>query len=541
MSRKSAVLFLLLLLAAAIGVLKLIEPRKEVPLTSVSVSEKKKEGKKEEAKEVVKKKVVKRDAEGWLPYLTIGRNPYAKFRTPEKDRKILTKRGYTKEEVDEYLDLREKGKGIYMAFFKGENFLWVVFGDARVIEKLRAVWNVPQPGTLYQLKSGRNVVVLDECENLAEVPPRPILEVLPVVAPPPTPEAPPVVEVPTPPTPEAPLVIEVPPVAELPVAEKKEEVGCLNSFKKWDPNLFVGHEREPRHNGNSMEATDLSAALYCLWQTDDPSVIHGLGLNFKGSWFEGRVNHGAGKFTGYLLAGGPAYKRVVKDKWDMEVRLLFGVLHERFRQDGYRNHRDNLVVGPSFIFNDYRRRSEGYRWFHETQWYIELLFPFASELSQSFDGKPLAGDPDNLNVRLFVGFKEWLYDNKWAQPYFQAGIFWEDPLAASATLRLGVAVPGRWFGVGLGPDFDLKNGGTVLGWGPWLDIRTAVDVWRVNHRAGQMTDVTGIGGGVTVSPDGFIMVPFGEGNADVSSSGQPSNSGLQNGNAVDPPDRSLTE
>jgi hypothetical protein len=59
-----------------------------------------------------------------------------------------------------------------------------------------------------------------------------------------------------------------------------------------------------------------------------------------------------------------------------------------------------------------------------------------------------------------------------------------------------------------------------------------------------MTDVTGIGGGVTVSPGGFIMVPFEEGgNASVSSSDQPSDSGSQNGNVVDPQDagRSLTD
>jgi hypothetical protein len=157
-----------------------------------------------------------------------------------------------------------------------------------------------------------------------------------------------------------------------------------------------------------MEATDLSAAFYCLWQGDDSDVSHGLGVNFKGSWFEGRVNHGAGKFTGYLLAGGPAYKRVMKDKRDMEVRMLFGVLHEQFRQGAYRNHRDNLVIGPSFILNDYWRRSAGYVWLHETQLYIELLFPFAGDLSHSWEGKPLSGEPDNLNVRFFIGVKEWL-------------------------------------------------------------------------------------------------------------------------------------
>lgn len=546
--------FLLFVLLVFLGGLFFLKGKKapEVPVPpSVYVSDEKKvetekkEEKKEEKKKVVKKKrVVKRDAEGWLPYMRVGRNPYAKFRTPDKDLAILEKRGYTKEEVDEYIELREKGKGSYRSFFKDTKFLWVVFGNARVVEKLRAVWNVPAPGMLYQLQSGRNVVVLDECENLAEVAPRSVEKKVEVILPLVVIEAevpkevPQVVEEEKP----QPLVVEaLPPVVEVPllappvVEEKKEEVNCFNSLKKWDPNLFIGHEREPKHSGNWMEATDLSAALYCLWQTEDPNVIHGLGPNFKGSLAEGRVNHGDGKWTSYLLAGGSAYKRIQKDKWDMELRLLFGVLHERFREGGYQNHRENLIVGPSFIFNDYRRRSQGHKWFHETQWYIELLFPFASDLSHSWEGKPLAGDPDNLNVRLFVGVKEWLYDNKLVQPYFQAGFFWEDPLAMSATLRLGIAVPNRWLGIGIGPDFDLKNGGTVLGWGPWIDVTTGLRDLRRVHRASQMTDVTGIGDGVTTSPDGFIMVPVGEDvSSSSSSSGQNPNE-VYNGNTVGSP------
>ncbi len=499
------------------------------PISSAPVVQEKEKVKEEDKKDVLvpKQKIVRkkaqRSADGYLPIRRLNRDPYKKFKTPAKDRGILEKERFTETDINEFFTLLGSGSCKPWGFVKGTEFLWMSHGNARITERLRATWEVAESGVLCQLTSGRNVAVMDTCENLGEVSALPVKKEEVVLPPPPVVvEVPPVPEVETPPAPpvvaeekpqpvEVPVVVEVPPVFSTPAEKGKK---CLV-----DPNLFVGHEREPRHNGNSMEATDLSAAFYCLVQGDDPNVSHGLGINFKGSWFEGRVNHGAGKFTGYLLAGGPAYKRIQKDKWDMEIRMLLGVLHERFEEGGYRNHRENLVVGPSFIFNDYRRRSAGYKWFHETQLYIEWLFPFSSDLSHSWQGKPLSGEPENLNFRFFIGVKEWLYHNPWAEPYFQAGIFLEDPLAASASLRLGVAVPGRWAGIGIGPDFDIKNGGgPVLGWGPWLDIRTAVDVWRTNHRAGNLVDVTKIKG-ASMTDSGIIMIPMEEdtGTQDVSS------------------------
>lgn len=532
MNRETRVVLLVfsLILAAGFGFLMWANKKTVPPTPAVQqVVEEKKEEKKTEVKKVVHKKVVKRDRGGWLPYMTIGRNPYAPHRTLVKDRKILEKKGYTQKEIEEYLELREKGKGIHMAFFKEQKFLWVVFGNARMVEKLRAVWHVPQPGTLYQLKSGRNVVVLDECENLAEVPPRPIPPKKEEVPPPPVVE-----EVPPPPVAEVPPT-EVPLLVEVPVMEeKKEDVNCLNSLKRWDPKLFVGHERQPSHGGDSMESTFLSAALYCTWRGEDQETIHGLGAALETSWFHGTVNHGAGKFKGWLLGGGPAYERIMKGK-DLEVRLLFGALHEEFRQGGFRNHRDFGVVGPSINFNDYTRRERGEKWLHETQLFGRLLIPFTSDLEHSFDDKPLTGDPDNLDAQFMIGVKEWLYDNPYVQPYVQLTYFLEAPGAESLGFRAGIADPNRFCGVGVGVDFDLKNGGEVLGWGPWCDLAHGARFARAQYRTSQTTDVTGIGG-VTVSSDGFIMVPFEEGNASVSSSGQPNPSGSQNGNAVAPQD-----
>lgn len=140
------------------------------------------------------RKAVKRLADGSLPIARLGVDPYGPHRTPEKDRKVLEGRGYTSAEIDEYLELREQGKYVREEFPRGTKFLWMAFGKKpRVLENLTAVWKKPEVGLVYVLKSGRTVVVLEKCENLAEVAPR-----VPKVA-----EVPAVKEEEAPPAPEA--------------------------------------------------------------------------------------------------------------------------------------------------------------------------------------------------------------------------------------------------------------------------------------------------------------------------------------------------
>jgi hypothetical protein len=498
---------------------------------------KKEEKKREVKKEVRKKKVVKRDQEGWLPYLTIGRNPYCPYRTDEMDRKILRSRGYSEEEVTEYLGLREKGEGSYRAFFKGEKFLWVVFGDARVVEKLRAVWNVPVPGVLYQLKTGRNVVVLDECCNLAEVPPRPvkkeeeIVVLSPVVV---EPEASPLV------VEEKPLIVEVPqapapPIEVLPVQvsppekeeEEEKEAPC------WiDPKLVAGYEGEPSHNGgDDLDVVYASSAVFCMWRMEDNRGDRGLGLAFQGSLWGGDVNREAGHFKGYLLVGGPAYQETLDEGRNWEARLLFGVLDEKFKQDGYKSHRRFGVVGLGLVYNDYRRWLEGYEWFPKHQAWVTLLTPFTSSLKHSFNGEPIMSDPPGLDLYLSLGGRLYLYDNDYLLPYIQGGFFAEIPGTRSLSLRVGVSDPNFIFGIGIGPDINLVNGGEVFGWGFWFDAFHLVRTWRDEHLANQLVDVTdsvgGNGGGVVVV-NGIVMVSVGD---------QPNQQGeSQNSTSVDPQD-----
>ncbi|MFZ2187878.1 MAG: hypothetical protein WAV46_04625 [Candidatus Moraniibacteriota bacterium] len=151
---------------------------------------------------------VRRLADGSLPIARLGVAPYAKYRTPEKDRKILSGQGYTVAEIDEYLSLRDQGKCVREEFSRGTKFPWMAFGRGSVLKNLTAVWKQPEAGLVCQLQSGRNVVILDKCDNLTEVAPR-TPQPPPIVTPPPKVEEPPVEPQPVPP-PEEPEVM-VPP------------------------------------------------------------------------------------------------------------------------------------------------------------------------------------------------------------------------------------------------------------------------------------------------------------------------------------------
>lgn len=131
-----------------------------------------------EANQVVRKPVV-RLADGSLPIARLNVAPYRSYTSAEKDRQILESQGYTSDEIVEYFGLVSSGGCVAETFGKGTRFPWMSFGNAKVVKNLVAVWHEPEVGKVCQLSSGRNVVVLEKCGNLTEVPSRPVAETPP--------------------------------------------------------------------------------------------------------------------------------------------------------------------------------------------------------------------------------------------------------------------------------------------------------------------------------------------------------------------------
>lgn len=437
--------------------------------------------------EIVGRKPVQRLTDGSLPIARLAVDPYRPHRTPEKDRKILAGQGYTSAEIAEYLVLRDQGKCAREDFSRGTKFPWMSSGNARVLENLVAVWKQPEAGLVCQLQSGRNVVIMEKCDNLTEVAPRPPKTI-----------APPSVEPKLPPREETP---EEPPVTppQQPDEPVVEESWCPSDIK-----LVFGGENEPRHDGNKAESLYATGAMYCTWRGVDST--HGLGAGFQASKWDVLVNHGVGEAKGYLAAGGPAYERIWDDGRDMEAKLLFGRLDERFSQDQYQSRRVFDIAGVSVGHNDYQRRMRGETWFTETQYHGVLAFPLSKSVSHSWAGQSIKDTSELGEFKAYfnAGVRKWIYDDgKLPAWYVQAGYFLEDPTAESMSLRVGIADPNRICGIGIGPDYDLKHGGEAKAWGWWCDPVMGAQVARDKHRMDQLIEK----GDVTVA-NGIIMVPL---------------------------------
>lgn len=462
-----------------------------------------------EKKEAIARKIVVRGADGWLSIKHLNVDPYSRFRTPAKDRKILAGQGYTAAEIEEYFTLLEQGQCSQESFARGTEYLWMSHGNARVLDKLRATWDKSESATVCQLQSGRTVVIMEVCENLAEVPPRapapqPIPEITEEVIPPPAPE---IVEEAPPPTEE---VVIPPPVVPVPVAEAppvEEEAGkCFPAGK-----MVLGQEREPQHHGNKTKSSYLSAAAYlCSWRSADDTGTHSIGIGTQDSWWSGTVNGGLGGFRGKVLTIGPGYQYVADKGWVIEAKGLIGKLRESFSQGEYQSDRQFDVFGAAVAYSNYERWMRGETWFQEFQLFGSIFFPLTEKVSHSWQGSPIADTKglSEFNTLVGLGGRLWINDNPIVHPYFQAGLFWENPGSESASFRLGIADPNHICGIGVGLDFDLIRGGSAKAWGWWCDPIRGIKVYREAHRAEQI--VAEIGGGASLR-NGIIMIPVTDG------------------------------
>jgi hypothetical protein len=458
-------------------------------------------------KEAIARKIVVRGADGWLSIKHLNVDPYSRFRTPAKDRKVLAGQGYTAAEIEEYFTLLEQGKCSQESFARGTEYLWMSHGNARVLDKLRATWDKPESATVCQLQGGRTVVIMEACENLAEVPPRapapqPIPEIREEIIPPPAPAIAPA----PPPTEE---IVIPPPVVPVPATEAPPVEEASKCFP--DGKMVLGQEHEPRHHGNKTDSSYLSAAAYlCAWRSADDTGTHSIGIGTQDSWWSGTVNGGLGGFKGKVLTIGPGYQYVADKGWVIEAKGLVGKLRESFSQGEYQSDRQFNVFGVAVAYSNYERWMRGETWFQEFQLFGSVLFPLTEKFSHSWQGSPIADTKglSEFNTLVGLGGRLWINDNPIIHPYFQTGLFWENPGAQSASFRLGIADPNHICGIGVGLDYDLIRGGSAKAWGWWCDPVRGIKVYREAHRAEQI--VAEIGGGASLR-NGIIMIPVTDG------------------------------
>lgn len=342
----------------------------------------------------------------------------------------------------------------------------------------------------YILKTGRVVHWVRNCNNWA------MGQSIPRVAD--TPTTPPPVETPTtpPPVDDEPTV---PPPADDPPAEEEHAPVCL-----FDPKAVVGQEHEPNRNGNDAHSTHLSAALYCTWR--GVGGTHGLGFGLHGSWWNGHVNQGVGKYQGRMLAFGPGYEYIADDGWNLEAKLLFGRIHENFNQDQYASSRTINTVGPAVSANFGQRRARGEKFMPETRVFGMLGLPTSVKAEHSWEGKQLADTTElsRFGSYLSLGVHQDVYDFESITLWGRVGYFRESPVSETMNLRVGISDSYRICGIGAGLDFDLKNGGQAFGYGWWCDLVKGTNVVRAEYRLAQIVKETG----TTFEKDGTLFVPM---------------------------------
>ncbi len=348
----------------------------------------------------------------------------------------------------------------------------------------------------YDLGDGVFLAIPRRCGNPAVLM-KPVLrrEELVVVPQEPPPPPPAVVEKPVPAPEPAPMPKETPKEQPAPV--------CL-----LDPKMVVGQEHEPVQDGNDAHSSFLTAALYCTWRGTwlDDAGTHGVGFGLQGSWWSGRVNGGVGKFQGRLLAVGPGYEWISDKGWNVEGKVLFGRIHEYFNQGEYASSRTIDIVGPAASLNLGQRRARGEKFLPETRLYGMLGLPTSVEAEHSWEGKSIADTAElaRFGFYLNLGLHQDVYDFEKFTLWGRAGYFNENPVSETANLRVGISDPQRICGIGVGLDFDLKQGGEAIGWGWWCDVVKGTQVVRSEYRLSQIIKETG----ATFLEDGTLFVPM---------------------------------
>ncbi len=409
--------------------------------------------------------------------------------------------GLTDEEQSELRQMVSSQQHRNTYFQPGDRFEAVAFCRAGQVAFERNVLGAWQKDVVvlartYVLKSGRVLHWVRNCNNwVVGKPLPPVAEPPDEVTPPAgTPAEPPVAATP-------PALADEPPASELqPVLPQPEEEksSCL-----LDPKMYLGQEHEPEHDGNDADSSNLAAALYCTWRGEGGT--HGLGFGFQGSWWNGHVNFGSGKFQGRMLAFGPGYEYIADNGWNLEGKLLLGRIHENFSQAQYQSSRTIDIIGPAVSLNLGQRRDRGEKLLPETRLFGMWGLPTSVKAGHSNFGQSIADikELSRFGSYLSLGVHQDVYDFESFTLWARVGYFRESPVAESMNFRIGISDPYRVCGVGVGVDLDLMNSGEALGWGWWCDIVKGTQVVRSEYRLRQIVKETG----VTFQEDGTFMVP----------------------------------
>ena len=409
--------------------------------------------------------------QGYTPWIHVGGAPLINC---GKDKAVIEAQAlqalsFTAEEQAEFRAKKAKGESEEIHLKPGTRFAAVTFcknGHAAVTQKMVAAWNpkLDVVAQAYTLSSGRRAWIVKICGNLVLLEEEPA----PPPAQPPPPAPPP--EEPAPPPPAPPLA---PP-------EEEPKPECF------DWKAVVGLEVEPKQNGDSARGAYVAGgALFKCWRGE--TGTHKLGVGIQGSDSTGTVNDGLGRYNARLATIGPYYVYESDKGWDMGAKLLYGKLEEDFRQGDYRSERKFDIVGASVEHNDYRRLLAGKKWLPERQLFALCGVPISKRSAHWWQGQSISDTTslEEFNFICSVGVRQYLYDHGKFLSYLQGGLFAEDPTSLSASLRLGITDPKKRAGIGIGPDFDLKDGGVVGAIGGWVDVRQIVKVERAKKRAEQ--------------------------------------------------------
>lgn len=415
------------------------------------------------AQEVIHK-TVKRGADGWLSIKHLNVDPYSRHRTPAKDRKILAGRGYTAAETEEYFSLLEQGQCAKESFARGTEYLWMSYGNTRVLEKLRATWNTPESGLVCLLSSGRTVVIMEVCENLAEVRSRaPTPSVIPEVTEVKEEIPPPVIAEVVPP-----VVVEAPPPVV--VEEKPPEASEIEQIvhdADWDLGAFVGGDKDVRYAG--FEGAYYPHLSYKEWGR------YALGIGASGSLWDGKTSDGYG-FSGETGAIGLAQKFSFDSRRDLGIKFpMIGGIWEQGhdKTGGYQQQRHASLWCAAVNYTDASREKDGKTTLPEWQLWTSLCGPLSQTKEHSWQGQALDSAPiKDIKYIFGVGGRVFLSKDltgvfgegavaKKLQPFIEAGANKTAPNPFSGHAYIGLRTVNKVWGLGVGPHWS--NLGTTLG------------------------------------------------------------------------------